>query len=91
MQHINSPFTPPDYVAPTGVSNAVGWNVVVIIIGSVIAAIGLLGWGWFFASAGQTVAVLWLIVALLGLLIAAAGVLGATIVHTLERRVRAAQ
>jgi hypothetical protein len=75
-------------VSASATSAAFGWNVVVIVVGSVIAVIGLLVWAAADptnSALRQTMAALWLIAALLGLLIAAAGVLGTTIVHTPER------
>jgi TRAP-type C4-dicarboxylate transport system permease small subunit len=66
-----------------------GWNLVTIFVGSIFAFCGF--FAWFGADPAnsafrQTVAALWLIAALMGLVIAAIGVLGATIVHAIERR-----
>jgi hypothetical protein len=67
---------------------AFGWNVAVIVIGTLIAAGGLVA-GLFAdpedSALRQTVAALWVIQGLLGLIIAAVGVLGASLVHTLRR------
>jgi hypothetical protein len=72
----------------TGTNPAFAWNVAVIVVGGLIAAIGL--GAWLLADPTnsafrQTVAALWLIAGLLGLVIAAIGTLGATIVHVLKR------
>jgi hypothetical protein len=60
---------------------------VTIVVGSIFALGGFVAWiGADPANSAfrQTVAALWLIAALMGLIIAAVGVLGATIVHALE-------
>jgi hypothetical protein len=73
---------------PANVSGA-GWNVVVILIGGVIAIIGL-----FFgltadvsgSAPRQTVAALWTIEGLIGLLIVAVGILGLTLVRVISHK-----
>jgi hypothetical protein len=69
-----------------GINPAFAWNVAVIVAGSLIGVIGL--GAWLVAdptnsALRQAVAALWLIAGLLGLLIAAVGVLGATIVNAI--------
>jgi hypothetical protein len=64
-----------------------GWNVAVIVAGVLIAAVGFSA--QLLANPGasaprQTVAALWLIQGLFGLLIATVGILGATIVSALR-------
>jgi hypothetical protein len=64
-------------------ASAFWWNVAVIVVGLIIAFCAILAWAG--ASTGdsaprQTVAALWLIQGFIGLLIAAIGVLGATLV-----------
>jgi hypothetical protein len=71
------------------ISAALGWNVATIVVGCFFALCGFIA--WFGADPAnsafrQTVAALWLIAALMGFVIAAIGVLGATIVHAIERR-----
>jgi hypothetical protein len=66
---------------------AIGWNVAVILVGSLIALIGV--FAWLLADPGdsaprQTVAALWLLAGILGVLIAAVGILGATLAHALR-------
>lgn len=75
-------------IGETWIGPALGWNAVVIVIGMLIAFIG------FFRNSTaeiansaiqQSVAALWAIQGLIGLLIAAIGVLGATIASALLR------
>lgn len=66
---------------------AIGWNAAVIVVGALIALIGLingLAVDPVNSAFRQTVAALWVIQGILGLLIAAVGVLGATLVHALH-------
>ena len=68
-------------------NQAIGWNVVVIVVGGIVA---LFAWAGADISdisnsvMRQTVAALWMLCGLVGLLIAAVGVLGASLVHTLR-------
>jgi hypothetical protein len=68
-------------------NQAIDWNVVVIVVGSILA---LFPWAGADISdisnnvMRQTVAALWMLCGLIGLLIAAVGVLGATLVHALR-------
>ena len=68
-------------------NQAIGWNVVVIVVGSILA---LFSWAGADISdisnnvMRQSVAALWMLCGLVGLLITAVGVLGATLVHTLR-------
>jgi len=85
-----APGTGPGYPSPLGkpISPALGWNIVTIFVGAIFAFCGFAAWlGADPANSAfrQTVAALWLIAALMGLVIAAIGVLGATIVHAIER------
>jgi hypothetical protein len=67
---------------------AVGWNVAVIVVGVLIAFIGLtvgLTADPENSAFGQTVKALWVIQGLIGLLIAAIGILGVTIASTLQK------
>jgi hypothetical protein len=71
-----------------GTDPVIGWNVAVIVFGSLIGLIGL--GAWLLAdptnsALRQTVAALWLIAGLLGFVVAAVGVLGASLVHVLRR------
>ncbi len=74
-------------INPSARYQAIGWNVVVIVVGGIIAL-----FAWAGADLGdistsvmrQTVAALWMLCGLVGLLIAAVGLLGATLVHTLR-------
>jgi hypothetical protein len=65
---------------------AIGWNVAVIVVGALIAVIGLIN-GLAAdpenSALRQTVAALWVIQGLFGMLIAVVGILGATLVHGL--------
>jgi cation transporter-like permease len=66
---------------------AFGWNIVVIVIGALVALIGI--FAWLFADTGdsalhQTVAALWLLAGILGILISAVGILGATLAYALR-------
>jgi hypothetical protein len=75
-------------VGDTWIGPALGWNTVVIVIGMAIAFIGLARSST--AEIGdsafrQAVAALWAVQGILGLLIAAIGVLGATIASALFR------
>jgi hypothetical protein len=72
----------------SGTNPAFAWNVAVVVVGSLIAVIGL--GAWLVADPTnsafrQTVAALWLIAGLLGFVSAAIGTLGATIVHVLRQ------
>jgi hypothetical protein len=74
---------------PKATSPAFGWNVAVIVAGVLIAVCAILAWAGApirDSAWRQTVAALWLIQGLLGLLIAAVGVLGATLVSVLNTR-----
>ena len=68
-------------------NQAIGSNVVVIVVGSILA---LFSWAGADISdisnnvMRQTVAALWMLCGLIGLLIAAVGLLGATLVHALR-------
>ena len=67
--------------------SAFGWNVAVIVVGAIITVCGILAWAVASpqnSAFQQTVAALWLIQAFIGLLIAAIGVLGATLVSVLN-------
>jgi hypothetical protein len=71
-----------------GIDPAFAWNVAVIVAGGIIGVIGL--GAWLVAdptnsALRQAVAALWLIAGLLGLLISAVGVLGATIVNAISQ------
>jgi hypothetical protein len=65
-------------------NQAIGWNVVVIVVGSILA---LFSWAGADISdisnnvMRQTVAALWMLCGLIELLIAAVGLLGTTLVH----------
>jgi hypothetical protein len=82
-----SPATPAVSPLSKSANRAIGWNVVVIVVGSIVT---LFAWGGADISEisnsvmRQTVASLWMLCGLIGLLIAAIGVLGATLVHTLR-------
>jgi len=82
-----SPATPAVAPLSKSANRAIGWNVVVIVVGSIVT---LFAWGGADISEisnsvmRQTVASLWMLCGLIGLLIAAIGVLGATLVHTLR-------
>ncbi|HVB16672.1 MAG TPA: hypothetical protein VNF04_09080 [Stellaceae bacterium] len=70
---------------------ALAWNVVVIVVGVLIAIIGLingLAADPLDSALRQTVSALWVIQGLLGLLIAAVGILGAGMVHAADRFTR---
>ena len=68
-------------------NQAIGWNVVVIVVGSILA---LFSWAGADISdisnnvMRQSVAALWMLCGLVGLLITAVGVLGAALVHALR-------
>jgi hypothetical protein len=82
-----SPATPAVTPSSKPANQAIGWNVVVIVVGGIVA---LFAWAGADISdisnsaMRQTVAALWILCGLVGLLIAAVGVLGATLVHTLR-------
>jgi hypothetical protein len=71
-----------------GTNPVVIWNVVVIVVGIFIAVIGLIN-GLTSnpdnSAFRQTVGALWVIQGLLGLLIAAIGILGAGVVYAISR------
>jgi hypothetical protein len=86
-----SPAVSPAAPAVTPSSNpanqAIGWNVVVIVVGGITALFSWAGADLSDISNSvmrQTVAALWMLCGLVGVLIAAVGVLGATLVHTLR-------
>jgi fumarate reductase subunit D len=71
-----------------GTNPALAWNVVVIVVGVLIALIGLingLAANPESSALRQTVGALWVIQGLLGLLIAAVGILGATIASAIGK------
>ena len=76
-------------LAQTGSTNpTLAWNVVVIVVGVLIAIIGLingLAADPLNSALRQTVSALWVIQGILGLLIAAVGILGATIARALSK------
>ena len=78
--------------SPAGSTNpAFAWNVVVIVVGVLIAIIGLingLAANPESSALRQTVGALWVIQGLLGLLIAAVGILGAGVVYAIDRLAR---
>ena len=82
-----SPATPDVTPSSNPANHAIGWNVVVIVVGGIVT---LFAWAGADISdisnsvMRQTVASLWMLCGLVGLLIAAVGVLGATLVHTLR-------
>ena len=91
LAHAAARGTGSGFANPRGkpINSAFAWNVVTIVVGSIFALGGFVAWiGADPANSAfrQTVAALWLIAALMGLVIAAIGVLGATIVHAIERR-----
>jgi hypothetical protein len=72
----------------SNINPAVAWNVMVIVVGAVIALIGLINGLASHpenSALRQTVAALWVTQGLLGLLIAAVGILGATIASALNK------
>lgn len=74
---------------PPSIGAALGWNIVPIVTGISISVVGLIIWGGMTTPSSavqQTVSALWLIAILMGLLIASVGVLGATIIYTLDQR-----
>ena len=78
-------YKPRGYRMPAYI--ACWWNILVIVIGLLVAIVGL-GYG-LFAGPGdsaprQTVAALWVVQGILGLLIAAVGVLGLTYFANLD-------
>jgi hypothetical protein len=81
------PATPSITPSSNPANQAIGWNVVVIVVGGIVA---LFAWAGADISdisnsvMRQTVAALWMLCGLVGLLIAAVGVLGASLVHTLR-------
>ena len=82
-----SPATPVVTASSKPANQAIGWNVGVIVMGSIVA---LYSWaGADISDIGnnamrQTVAALWMLCGLVGLLITAVGVLGAALVHALR-------
>jgi hypothetical protein len=76
----------------TPTTAAFGWNIAVVVTGCIIALSGIMAWAR--ADVGdsaprQAVAALWLIQGLIGILIAAIGILGASLVSTLSMRMEA--
>jgi hypothetical protein len=81
------PTAAPPAIA-TKISPALIFNIITIVIGVLVAVVGFAAWigaDPTNSALRQTVAALWLIAALLGLVIAAIGVLGVSLVHTLRR------
>jgi hypothetical protein len=81
--------TQPHLAQRAPINPALAWNVVIIVAGIFIAVIGL--GAWLIADPSnsafrQTVAALWLIAGLLGLVITAIGVLGVSLVYTLRQQ-----
>ncbi len=77
------------YSQPSTLGAGFGWNIAVIVLGGLIALAGF--FAGFSADAEdsairQTVAALWVLQGLVGLLIATIGVLGATIIYAIETR-----
>jgi hypothetical protein len=83
-----APATSASVPQASGTNPAVAWNIVVIVAGVFIAVIGLIN-GLTSnpdnSAFRQTVGALWVIQGLLGLLIAAIGILGAGVVYTISR------
>jgi hypothetical protein len=82
-----SPATPAATSWSKPANQAIGWNVVVIVVGSILALFSWAGTDISDISNNvmrQTVAALWMLCGLIGLLIAAVGLLGATLVHALR-------
>jgi len=82
-----TPVPPPSPSRPGSINPVIAWNVVVIVAGVFIALIGLLSGlaaNPEHSAVRQTVAALWVIQGLLGLLIAAVGILGATIARAID-------
>ena len=72
---------------PSPFAAAIGWNIPAIVLGLLIAVAGLSLGGFVDTSDSairQTVAALWMLCGLVGLLIAAVGTLGATIAHAIK-------
>jgi hypothetical protein len=72
----------------SGTNPAIVWNIVVIVVGVLIAVIGLIN-GLTAnpdnSAFRQTVGALWVIQGLLGVLIAAVGILGAGVVYAISQ------
>lgn len=83
-----APATSTSVPQASGTNPPVVWNVVVIVVGVLIAVVGLIN-GLASepenSAVRQTVGALWVIQGLLGLLIAAIGILGAGVVYAISQ------